>query len=310
MLGYSLSLSQSFRICLDQPNSYMAFKTLSKMQRSWGIGRARLSYETFTILSPSSIRRLAAYPARQKARTAMASEDEHHSRDLGNAGLQIKRTFKHLGHKYWGFLVYRCTYRDDHAWSRFMAILNRSVQESLQYDGTKELMDSLNHIVREDPSLLDGVSKELVRQRFREWVASPEADAERQMASAQPVLIDGIGSTPRYSYCVHVDEDALRSVVHDGNGTPEEGMTKIGGYVNLIKADWALPSGEEAEERRREFEIEDPCDEGEEPVEDCRMYDVGWMKVSIDSLMPGMYAMLQSGAWDENYVRPPDVAGT
>ncbi len=83
-------------------------------------------------------------------------------------------------------------------------------------------------------------------------------------------------------------------------------MTKTRGYVNLIKADWALPSGEEAEARRREFGIDDPCDENEEPEEGCRMCDVGWMKVSIDSLMPSFYATLQSG--DESYVRPPDLA--
>ncbi|KAF2717375.1 hypothetical protein K431DRAFT_197957, partial [Polychaeton citri CBS 116435] len=142
---------------------------------------------------------------------------------------EIKRTFKHLGHRHWGFIIYRCTYGDQDTWSRFMVTLHDSVRKGLAHYSTEELTDSLNCSVREDASTLDGASKDLVRQRFRD----SKANAERETADSQSVQIGGHGSTPRYNYCVHVDEDALQSVVGSAN-------VALGfeAYVNLVKADW------------------------------------------------------------------------
>ena len=115
----------------------------------------------------------------------MDPDDEYHPSDWGNSGLEIKRTFRHLGHKHWSFTIYRCTYGDNGAWSRLMSILRDSVRESLAYYGTEELVDSFDCTVHEDASILDGASKDLVRQRFREWRSSSEAEAERETADSQ-----------------------------------------------------------------------------------------------------------------------------
>ena len=270
-----------------------------------GIGNVAFTYARghHTPSNTHTLRDFAGLRIHTRGFTTM---DQGHVSDAEHCGLQIKRTLSHIGHKYWGFTIYRCTYSDDDAWTRFMATLDSSVRESLAYYGTGELAESLDCSVHQDASVLNGAGKEAVRQRFREWTAGAAAEAERQTADSQPIHIDGVGSTPRYNYCIHVDEAALHSIT--GSNAAADNASSSSGYVNLVAADWELPGPEEAEARRREFDIEDAFDEGEEAVDGCKMHDVGWMKVSVRELMPAAYATLQTGAWDENYVRPPRVA--
>jgi hypothetical protein len=217
--------------------------------------------------------------------------------DESNDLLLIKPALQDLGYRYWGYTVYRCTYSDDEAWSRFMATLYNDARENLEYSCTEELMDSLNYHVHEDTAILDGASKKLVRRRFREWVHSPEAMTERVSEyESRPKLAKGWMTNPRHEYCVHVDEEAMRSVLSSGEG-----------YVNLVKADWALPNAEEAACRRRHSEAEDPFDDGEESIEGCTMHDVGWMKIGLYSLT-GAYVRLNETTWDISYMRPPSIA--
>lgn len=115
-----------------------------------------------------------------------------------------------------------------------------------------------------------------------------------------------MGGTARYSFFIPFDDAEVCSVVDRPSEPPAKPMTKIVGCVNLIKAFWSLPSGEEEAERLRpEMGVEDAADEGEEPVEGCKMYDVGWRRrrMSVDTVMPEMYERLP-GAREENYVRP------
>ena len=97
-----------------------------------------------------------------------------------------------------------------------------------------------------------------------------------------------------------MDEQALRSI-KPGVAGPAD----LDSYVNLIKGDWELLGPDEAEELRREFETDDPFDEGEEAIEGCKMHDVGLIKVEVHGLMADAYTKLQTDLWDENYVRPP-----
>lgn len=49
--------------------------------------------------------------------------------------------------------------------------------------------------------------------------------------------------------------------------------------------------------------------DGEEPVEGCSDWDVGWMKVQFDSVMLEPYAYLRDDlAWEQYYWRPPSIA--
>ncbi|KAK5673985.1 hypothetical protein LTS10_013244 [Elasticomyces elasticus] len=244
--------------------------------------------------------------------TLLASDDDWPLASY-DSGLRIKRAFRNLGHKHWGFTVYRCTYGDDSAWEQLMTRLHRCVRKSLGPPGVEELIEFLDMRVHEDAEL-DGASKDVVRSRFKTWVAT-EAGEERLSADAAPVVIESygtVGTTPRYRYCLQVDEVALRSVVpilQDTLISDETiDMRDPGGFLNLIDANWALPTEEEAEEMRRELEVEDPCDEGFEAVDGCKMQDIGWMRIGIMTVMPDFYSQVLNGDWEHSYVRPPDVA--
>ncbi|KAK0840609.1 hypothetical protein LTS02_017130 [Friedmanniomyces endolithicus] len=244
--------------------------------------------------------------ATRRTPQAVLASDDDWPLDWANSGLRIKRAFRNLGHKHWGFTVYRWTYGDDLAWEQLMTRLHRCIRENLRSPGIEELTEFLDIPVHEDAEL-DGASKDLVRRRFNKWLAT-DAYEERLNADARPTIIEGAGTTPRYQYCLQVDEEALRSVVpvhYDTSISDETVDTR--GFLNLIDANWALLSGEEAEELRRELEVEDPCDEGEEALDGCRMHDVGWMRVGIGSVMPGFCSQLLKGSWEHNYVRPPGI---
>ncbi|KAK3651440.1 hypothetical protein LTR56_005582 [Elasticomyces elasticus] len=123
----------------------------------------------------------------------------------------------------------------------------------------EDLTEFLDIPAHEDAEL-EGASKDVVRRRFKVWLAT-EAHRERLHADAKIMDIGGRGSTPRYLFCLHVDEEALRSVIPVHQDTSVSDKTvDTGGFLNLIDANWALPSEEEAEEMRREHEVEDPYD--------------------------------------------------
>jgi hypothetical protein len=68
--------------------------------------------------------------------------------------------------KKWGWVIYRCTYGDDNAWSRFIDRLNRHKDAVLRDDyQTPDLIGSYAWNVQEDPAL-DGATKDEVRRRF------------------------------------------------------------------------------------------------------------------------------------------------
>lgn len=108
----------------------------------------------------------------------------------------------------------------------------------------------------------------------------------------------------RYKYCIHVDAESMQSVL---NGPPPAEPDLQGvSYVNLIRADQAWEAWEM--ESIQDFAPgmkEDLRDEGELQIEGRTSYDVGWMKVSVDGLVPDVYETLANDQmWDVFYVRP------
>jgi hypothetical protein len=232
---------------------------------------------------------------------ASFGSDEEHIRDL-----LIER-----GHRKWGFVIYRCTYDDDDAWVRFMEIANRRGEDDLTDSDVPELLQTLDWKVHEDRELLDGASKDQVRKHFLSWVASDAAKAEQYDPNRPEwqAFDTMLGLTPRYTYCVHVDAAALHSVVYEAPQPPDRDVRGIG-YVNLIDAEWEMPDPAtfDFEINGMDPETDDPTDEGEEPIEGCRMTHVGWMKMGAQSMGVSAYAVLdKSGMFYAVYARPPDV---
>jgi hypothetical protein len=109
---------------------------------------------------------------------------------------------------------------------------------------------------------------------------------------------------PRYHYCVQVDDIALKSIL-------ECGKNDVGyrGQVNLINVYWSFPNHDEAERKEAEEAKVDLIDEGEPPIEGCRLYDVGWMRYDIRDMLISLYGYSVRDRVREDwyYERPPRV---
>lgn len=191
------------------------------------------------------------------------------------------------GHKYWGLTIYRCTYNDDAAWAAFTEHILANTARSLEAYGAEELTKSLKLDIRDDAAIWDCASKDRVREHFKQWISDPETarvEMDGQLDDG-PFLIDSLGNASRYQFCIHMDEDALYSIIDRETQLPKE-HAGLDGYVNTVNANWRLPSEEDQAYLRKEFDTDDALDEGYEPIEGCKMRDVGWMRVAVDGLMP------------------------
>ncbi|KAF2224014.1 hypothetical protein BDZ85DRAFT_280633 [Elsinoe ampelina] len=203
----------------------------------------------------------------------------------------IRAWLKH--DRVWGFVVYRCTYKDDCEWTEGMERLNAFTRDSLESRDSTDLMDSLDWAVQEDPSY-DGASKRYIRRKFREW--------SEQCGEIY---------SPRGSYCVMIDQDALEAIL--AAEPPPDDDPSEEPYVILLDKTWrqrykdgTYDSGDDL--ATGEGESREPVDEGCEPIEDCRMEDVGWMYTDMTILAVRTFVSLDAIGWDHCYARPPRMS--
>lgn len=79
------------------------------------------------------------------------------------------------------------------------------------------------------------------------------------------------------------------------------------GYVDIIDVRWKSSTDpKELASICEEFDTDDPYDKGEQPVEGCRMHDVGRMRVHPIALMVGAYNQLDV-LFELRYVHPPNM---
>lgn len=120
------------------------------------------------------------------------------------------------------------------------------------------------YILAIHPAVLDGASKEIVRQRFREWAAAAAAAAAGSADDGHPEKKNSSSFVPRFKYCIHVEAESLKPVEENTPQRPAPDLNPVG-YVNLIVADWTLDEDEDADE-----------------IEGFTQRDnVGWMKVAV-----------------------------
>ena len=203
---------------------------------------------------------------------------------LNNAD-EIERGLQQDNHRTWGLVIYRCTYSSDADWTEFTTRLHYQIHKTLNHYNGLDMLDSLATTVFEDKPTLDGASKAAVREKFTEWTATaPEAE---QGTTA--------GASQRYRYCIHVDAEALESVVRHAKAPPEpEGRGP--GFVNLVSRHW-------------EPDVREVMEEGAEAVEGSELRDVGWMKVEYGGVMVGFWVLLRDwNDWYREYRRPPEIA--
>ena len=181
-------------------------------------------------------------------------------------------------HKKWGFLIYRCDYSSDDVWAKFMSTVQFLVKSHLEVLKATDLLSSLEITVKEDQETLNGASVDQVRETFKNWVQGDGRKEELRDAPYSPLQYT------RYMYCVHVDADALDSVVSRAPQPPKRDTKRIG-YVNLVRlraSDMIPDSGPSLIDPEDEEYDEDEEDEEDEDL----------VKVPLDCLGPENYALL------------------
>lgn len=207
----------------------------------------------------------------------------------GNVATKLRKRLTQDGVTQWGLRIYRCTYRNDEAWQRFMDFFRERSAARLRRLSAADLFSTLAWEVQEDASTLDGMSKAAVRDLFRDWVIQATAGID---SDAREAL------NPRYRFCVHVDEEALRSVLQFLDTRDSRAFEE--GFVNIVQVEW-VPELDDPELGEEE-------DEGLE-LEGLKLWDVGWLRTGLEYLYPSTYELLYADeAWELLYQRPPEIS--
>lgn len=202
----------------------------------------------------------------------------------------IERHLIRNSHQTWGFVIYRCTYDSDENWATFMSRLRLCTEQSFaEYNGA-DIMARLAWTVVEDRSLLDGATADEVRDHWLEWV---QTAAEREQGAPE-------GRSARYRYCIQVDTESLKSVVHDAV-TPPAYDHEHKGFANLIDRVGHLDDDSDSE-------VEDEGTDTSGRARNRYRHDLGWMRINYDGLYPGWYCLVDNSPWPVFYRRPPEIA--
>ncbi|KAF1988766.1 hypothetical protein K402DRAFT_391467 [Aulographum hederae CBS 113979] len=200
----------------------------------------------------------------------------------------------------WGWVIYRSTYGDDETWQRFLDILKQGTGAESQHESDPGVTDMIDWKVMEGPEFADA-SKDAVREYFKAWTASDEAKAEQPNRTINNEDGSLMGLTPRYTFCVHVDTDALESVMR--LSTPLDQDYSCEAYLNLIDARWDYESVTVDYATGEKFD-----GENEVEVDGYKCHDVGWMKVGARPLWGFVYStFITENLFEASYVRPPQV---
>jgi hypothetical protein len=181
------------------------------------------------------------------------------------------------GHQKRGWVIYRCTYDSDEQWQAFLERFGYYVHATLAFHNGEDLESSLDIQVLQDPAF-DGATPDDVRQYFRQWT---------EVASMQEQNGRPAGRAQRYRYCLHVDQEAVESVLECPEPPPADELG--GGYVNIVRA-----VGTEGEADH---------EGGDEP-----RLDPGHMRISYADLLVTWYNLFRpEGAWETEYRQPPEI---
>ena len=216
------------------------------------------------------------------------------------------------GHRTWGYVIYRTTYSSDDDWAEFLHRLRFRMGRTFDRCNGRDILDTFTLTVFSDRSLFDGADTPSIRAHFRQWTEDAfraeqqQQQQQQQQPQPQDASVGGgekqvrMGHSPRYQFCVQVDEAALNSVVHDAPAPPAPDATKKG-WVKLVNKSW-IAIEEDPSAR--------PDPNVYEPIEGVTEHDVGWMKVPYQSVMTEYYSGNEGlNGWRTEYCRPPKVVG-
>lgn len=188
---------------------------------------------------------------------------------IGASHRIVLDTLEEMKHDKWGFVIYRCTYKDDQGWHRFKQIVHGCTQEDMQSSDAPEVFEKLEWTYVEDRAALDGVSRPQLREHFNQWAEQAIVTEQPRAHIDQQAPFSGI---PRYNYFIQVDEEALQSVLTTKRARWMEG------FVNFVDSRW--------EPLSKEFYGEsDVLD----PIDGCTQENVGWFRIAPEMINAEWY---------------------
>ncbi|EEH33432.1 hypothetical protein PAAG_04482 [Paracoccidioides lutzii Pb01] len=191
--------------------------------------------------------------------------------------------------KTWGFVVYRCSYKDEDAWKNMLDLIRCHMEDYLTAAGGGDLWAQHELIAIDNKAQFDGASSHVVRDHFNHWVQEemaklpklPESEREEE-----DVLRKNIISETRYNFCLFIDDICLESVEH---------MTEP--VVKLLCRGWGpLPVNKRAYTVHPNFEDGNTANENE---------DVGWRYIEVLSCFQFYDKLHEPRRWRVHYARPP-----
>ncbi|KAL4903352.1 hypothetical protein BDW74DRAFT_168904 [Aspergillus multicolor] len=244
---------------------------------------------------------LARLNADLDSRTGPRSKRTPDLQPSENTADRIEKLMAGDGFRTWGLVIYRCTYKSDTDWNEFLRRVNFTVRRTLEEYNGLDMMDSYEPIVMEDKDF-DGAITSAIRDHFKQWVVTA---CEREQGI--PWKLAQNAKSPRYNFCIMVDEEALQSVLSTSAPDNPTGHAEINktAYVKLVNRKWPGYLAEYVDEELAEIPDED---DHQEPIEGCKLEDVGWMKVLYDYVqLDATLGMHSTDDWRVQYYRPPEV---
>ncbi|EAU33403.1 predicted protein [Aspergillus terreus NIH2624] len=165
----------------------------------------------------------------------------------------------------WGFVVYRCSYRDNSQWQRMVRLITSSVEESLTLNRRIDLLSRHRLTIMDDAT----------REQRKSPVNGGESSIDVEMT---------LGT--RYNFCLFVDDIALESL--DRMSLPT---------IKLLCRFFGIRGPDE-----RDYVVHPDYEDGETAEEH---EDVGWMYTCVVDYCDIYTRLVESSDWYEEYCRPP-----
>jgi hypothetical protein len=221
--------------------------------------------------------------------------------------------------KEWGLVFYRCTYKSQEKWDKFMSIIQELAKEYLKKDKDQDLWENLKWTVIEDPKL-DRADYMEVSRWFGEWVKTELTREEfKNEALVDGRTLDDYYSAvnfPRHEFFLYVDEEVLDSFVDLDKASDRHCP---GHFFTLVSQVYVLDKRGKKERRARKLagkslpEDEelaqyhgDDSDEDLSGEEDFSARHWNWQRFRARDLVV-VYASLFQGMWPDFFVDDDEI---
>jgi hypothetical protein len=220
-------------------------------------------------------------------------------------------------HAPWGFAIVRTVYgaATDAPWSRIVELLHSIVQDTLRFGMHNHFIPSHALTVIENEKELSGADSQKVRHAFRTWAADDLATRLHdrghdgwgdtiQIRARNLVYQEGSdglplssGLPPRWTFCLFVDEDCLRSldVYREMKGDP---------VVKILDNKWRQQDSVEWAQENKDEVIGPWTEDWDGGETDDGVEDVGWMYMDISEYVHIYNQLTNIYRWDILYERP------